>query len=393
MNSYLLVAVIFLGAYVFGQIFEKISLPRILGFTIWGIVLAAIWNYKLPPLLRETSFPIKNIALIILCLRAGMGINLKTIGSMGWLPLRLATLPATLEVLSIMLMFHYLLHFSWIISLLAALIMTPMSPAIVITNMLDLQKKGYGKEHKVPSNLVLSCTIEGIIIIAVFSIILDLAAGGTSLSVLDIAIALPRSFLLGLLAGLVAGFLLSKILGYFEKSIRTVERLLILLITSLLLYTLGELLNITWILSIVAMAAVLKSKAPAISQSISAHMDNFWVPCEIILFTLIGIELNMSQLLNQGFLPFLIITLGLLARALGTLGASSRSYLSKKERIFAMVANIPKATIQAALGALPLQLGIEGGDIILTYTIVSILFTTVLGLIGIRKTATLLLEK
>lgn len=382
MSLNLLVFLVLVGGWLFGKIFDRFRLPSVLGMTIWGIIIALIAGGRLPPVLNELSPFLKSLALIIILLRAGLGISRRTLNKVGLPALLMSFVPCLLEGSTLMVLFHYISGFSWEIAGLTGFLLAAVSPAVVVPSMLNLKEEGYGRKNDVPTIILAGASLDDVMAITLFSIFLKLSQG-RSPEILHSLLSVPLSLLGGIIPGILIGFFLVRIFNHSKQSEET-EKALLLLGFSLLLLQVGEIIHTAALLGIMCMGFILLEKSDTVAKDLASKMNKAWVFAEIILFVLIGLSVDVRVAWKAGLSGILIISLGLVMRSLGVWIATMPSNLSKKERVFCMLAYIPKATVQAAMGSVPLAAGVLHGDLILAYAVLSILYTAPLGLFAIR---------
>lgn len=376
--------VILLGGWLFARIFGLIKLPPILGMVVFGILGSLILKPFLPQILWDISPSLKSFALIVILLRAGLGISPKILGKAGRTALFMSFIPCLLEGAALMPAIHWVFGFDWLTSGLTAFMLAAVSPAVIVPSMLDLIEKGYGHKRAVPSIILAGASLDDVLAITLFSTFLALARGqGASFS--QALISLPLSIAGGILLGVLAGFATLWFLKKTHSRLRATERTLILLTLGMLLVETGDLLHIASLLCVMTLGLVILIRSELIAHELSRKFAKIWIFAEIVLFVLIGLSLDVSVAWSAGLKGLAVIFIGLIFRSLGVIIATGRSELSGKERIFCVLAYIPKATVQAALGGVALSFALPGGETILALAVVAILFTAPLGLFVIRR--------
>jgi len=385
------IVVILLGGWFSGRLFTWLRLPAVLGMLLGGILIAAVYTDAWPAGLVEIEPFLKTFALIVILLRAGLGIRRSTLNRVGGVALRMAVIPCLVEGAALMVAIRLLFGFDWTVSGMTAFMLAAVSPAVIVPAMLDLNRQGYGRRNEVPTVVLAGASVDDVLAITVFSFLLRGATtGGVEWGVA--LLHFPLSLLVGILPGAAVGFLLA---AWFRKrhlAVRATEKVLILLMVAILLVQAGDWLHSAALLGIMTMGFVLLERAEPVAHELALKLAKIWVFAEIILFVLIGMAVDLKVALQAGPLALLVILIGLLARSLGVGLATLRSDLTRKERIFCVFAYMPKATVQAALGSVPLAFGVPGGDVILALAVLSILVTAPLGLLGIRVGGPRLLE-
>jgi len=391
MTLQLIIVLILVGGWLFGRLASRIGLPGVLGMTFWGVFIGTMWKDSIPAELWNLAPFLKSLALIVILLRAGLGIRLSSLKKVGAVAIKMAFLPALAEASALTLLFHFFIGFDWNIAALAATLLSAVSPAAVVPSMLTLKEEGYGQDKDVPTMMLAGASLDNVTVITMFTMFLGFA-GGENLSLVRTLLMVPWSLILGIIPGLIVGFFLVWFFEHFYTKIRATEKVLLLLGISITLVQVGEWINTAALLGIMTIGFVLLARAEKVAEELSLKLGKLWVFSEIVLFVLIGMSVQIDVALRAGPGALLLITGGLAARSLGVLLATAGSPLNRKEKLFSVIAYLPKATVQAALGAVPLQKGVAGGELILAYAVVAIIFTAPLGLIGIRKAGPRLLH-
>ncbi len=386
-----LFVLIIAGGWFSGRLARMLKLPDILGMTLWGITLSYFFKNSFPVSIWEFSPFLRSIALITILLRAGLGIDKDMLNKVGLSSIRMAFIPCILEGTAVIIICRYLLLFSWIEAGMMGFILAAVSPAVVVPSMLSLREKGYGKKNETPTLILAGASLDDIAAITVFTVFLNMAQGN-NIHYIKSALSIPYAILAGILLGLCAGMFLSWFFKRYFQKIRATEKVILLLALSVFLIQLGNHIYIAALLAIMTIGFVLLEKSEKVARELSSKLGKIWVFAEIILFVLIGMAVDIHTAIKAGLIGLLIITCGIIFRSLGVLIALFRTRFSLKERLFCIIAYIPKATVQAALGAIPLSLGINNGDTILSIAVLSICFTAPIGLLGIRYFAPKLLD-
>lgn len=375
--------ILLLGGWIFSRIFSQIRFPAILGMVIFGILGSLFFAEKMPPLLWEIAPSLKSFALIVILLRAGLGISRQIIGKAGRTALLMAFIPCLMEGFALMPALRFAFDFTWIQAGLAAFMLAAVSPAVIVPSMLDLIDKGYGKKKAVPSIVLGGASLDDVLAITLFSAFLIWMQEGKGATV-GTLLSLPVSVLGGIALGLVCGFLLIQFFKRYHEKIRATEKTLLLLTLGMLLVEVGDRLHIASLLCVMTAAFIILLKSENIAHELSHKFARIWVFAEILLFVLIGLSLDVSVALHAGAKGLLVIFWGLSFRMLGVFLATIGSGLDRRERLFCAAAYIPKATVQAALGGVALSLGLPGGEEILALAVIAIVITAPLGLFAIR---------
>jgi NhaP-type Na+/H+ or K+/H+ antiporter len=389
-------AIITITALLMNRIFEFIKLPGLLGMILTGIILGPYCLNFISPLLLNISAEMRTAALIVILIRAGLGINRETLNKIGIPALKMSCIPGIFEGLTVMLVAHHLLSLPWLEAGMLGFIIAAVSPAVVVPQMLELKKHGFGQNREVPTLLLAGASLDNIFAITVFGIFLSLFCDAGQ-NVMSIAVKLPFGIIAGLTLGLLAGYLLSGLYKRFEM--RDTKKVIVFLVAAILLNSLESFKNIKNILpvasllGIMAMGFVLLEKDNDTANRLASKFGKVWVFAEILLFVLIGAQVNVNVALNAGLIGGLIIVIGLAGRSIGVWFALYRSKLNSHEKLFCVLAYFPKATVQAAIGAIPLAYGVKSGETILAIAVFSIILTSPIGAILINRTSRTLLKK
>lgn len=387
-------AVITLLGLMMNTLFTKMKLPGLLGMLILGIVIGPFGFDWINPGLMAASADFRKIALIIILLRAGLGISRESLNKVGYAAVRLSIIPGVLEGLTIAVLSVPLLGFTWIQGGILGFILAAVSPAVIVPMMIQLSERGIGTDKNIPTLILAAASVDDVVAITIFSAFLGMYSGAH----INIGIQLawiPVSILLGIGVGILSGIILVKI---FERHhIRDTKKVLLILGIAIMLTALESVLEnrveIAALLGVMTIGFILLEKRPVVAHRLSAKFGKIWVFAEILLFVLVGAQVDPGIALNAGAKGLLILAAGLTARSLGVLISTAGTPLTYKERLFCVIAYWPKATVQAAIGAIPLTLGVEGGEIIMAVAVLSILVTAPLGALGIRVSAPRLLTQ
>ena len=363
-----------------GYICQKLKLPSLLGMLITGMILGPYVLNLLDPNILAISADLRKIALIIILTRAGLGLDLSGLKKLGRPAFLMCFLPATCELIGIVLLAPTLLDLSPLEAAIMGAVLAAVSPAVVVPRMVKLMDEGY---KDIPQLILAGASVDDVYVIVLFSTFIGMiqGQGANIMSFINI----PISIILGILIGLLLGLLLS----YFFKNIhiRDTSKVLIIISISLLLVVLEDSLttSITFssLISIMFIGVGLKRNREIVAKRLSIKYGKLWVGAEVFLFVLVGATVNINYLTHVGFKALLLIILALIFRMFGVFICLLKTKLNKKEKLFAMIAYTPKATVQAAIGGIPLSLGLSCGDIILTVAVLAIVLTAPLGAFAI----------
>ena len=373
-----------------GHICQKLKLPSLLGMLLTGIILGPYVLNILDPNILAISGDLRKIALIIILTRAGLGLDLSALRKLGRPAILMCFLPATFELLGVLLLAPTLLDLSPLESLILGSVLAAVSPAVVVPRMVKLMDEGY---KGIPDLILAGASVDDVYVIVLFSTFIDMAQGqgANIMSFINI----PISIFLGILIGLLLGY----VLAFFFKNIhiRDTSKVLIILSISLLLVVLEDFLttSITFssLIAIMFIGVGLKRNREVVAKRLSIKYGKLWVGAEVFLFVLVGATVNINYLTHVGFKALLLIILALIFRMFGVFICLLKTKLNKKEKLFTMLAYTPKATVQAAIGGIPLSLGLACGDTVLTVAVLAIILTAPLGAFAIDLSYKKLLKK
>ena len=385
-------ALIILLGLVSSMILEKIKLPNIIGMLIVGIMLGPSMFNMIDESLLSISGDIKEIALIIILLKAGLSLDLTDLKKVGRPAVLLCFLPATFEILGFIIFGPKLLGLTLLESAILGAVMGAVSPAVIVPRMTFLLENGYGKKG-LPQMVIAGSSADDVYVIVIFTALLALAKG-SKVSIMSF-LNIPISIILGILMGVLVG----SIMVYLFKNykLRNTYKVIILLSICFLFVSIEKSLEgklaISGFLAIMAMGVTIFNKYPSLSKIFQVKFSKMWLISEIILFVLVGASVNISYAFKAGLGTIAIIFIALLFRMLGTYLCLLKTNFNNKERLFTCITQIPKATVQAAIGGVPLEMGLLCGNTVLTVAVLSIIITAPLGSILIDKTQYKLLKK
>jgi NhaP-type Na+/H+ or K+/H+ antiporter len=387
LNLNLILILVLGGGYIFSKIFSKMKLPAVIGMVVFGILCSLFLTEFTPALLWDIAPYLKSFALIVILLRAGLGIRRSVLQRVGITALLISFVPCVFEGFALMVLTRYLLNFSWPVAGMTGFMLAAVSPAVIVPAMLDLIKR---EKSDVPTIVLAGASIDDVIAITLFYAFLGLA-GSENVDLARSFVTVPVSIILGIAAGLILGLLLSLLFKYKKSMIRATEKMLIILVCAIFLFQIGDILHFAALLGIMTVGFILLEKNEEIAHELAAKLAKLWIFAEIILFVLIGFSLDITVAIEVGFKGILIIALGLVFRSIGVLVATFPSKLNWREKLFCIIAYLPKATVQAALGGVALEHAMPEGTVILALAVLAILFTAPLGLLGINLFGTRLL--
>jgi len=370
------------------RMFEKLKLPGLLGMLILGVFIGPYGFNLLQRNMLQISSDLRSMALIIILLRAGLGLNKDVLKNVGIPALKMSCIPGLIEGLFIALASLYFLDFSFAQGGMLGFIIAAVSPAVVVPFMLKLMENNIGTKKGIPALILAGVSIDDVFAITLFSAFLGLYSG-TDMNIGIQLINIPISILLGIMAGVILGFILINI--FKRYNVRDTKKVLLLFGFSILLNQLETVMKtkiqIASLLGVMTVGFILTEKLPDVGRKLSDKLNKIWVFAEILLFVLVGAEVNVGVAIKAGKVGIILILIGLVGRSIGVLISLIGTNYTIKEKLFCVIAYIPKATVQAAMGAVPLSLGVESGDVILAIAVLSILITAPLGAIGIHYSA------
>lgn len=386
-------AVIVLLGLIFNKAFNKIKLPGLLGMLVLGVIIGPYGLDIIGKEILNISDDLRKIALIVILLRAGLGIEKETLKKIGIPAVRLSFIPGLMEGFTIIIISQVIFNLSFIEAGIMAFIIAAVSPAVVVPQMLNLIKNKIGSEKGIPTLILTGASIDDVIAITLFSTFLSLY-GGSQLNIYKQIISIPISIIMGVITGAFIAFLL---VYFFKKyHMRDTKKVLLMLSFSILLTGLEDLLKgiipLAALLGVMVIGFLLQEKYHAVGARLATKFNKIWVFAEIMLFVLVGAEVNIHLALDSGMKGLIIIFAGLLARGIGVLLSLIGTNLNFKERLFSVIAYSPKATVQAAVGAVPLSAGVASGELILAMAVLAIVITAPLGALGIKITGKKWLE-
>ena len=374
---------IFLSGIVLGSIFNCLKLPQLLGMLLTGIILGPYLLNLLDPKILSISTDLRQIALIIILTRAGLNLDINDLKKVGRPAVLMCFVPATFEILGMIIFAPKFLGLGLLDSAILGTVIAAVSPAVVVPKMLKLMEDGYGTEEGIPQLIMAGASVDDVFVIVLFTSFIGLASNGT-FSALNL-IKIPTSIFFGI----SVGFLCAILLIYFFKKvhIRDSMKVIIILNISFLLVTfehsLPGIIGFSGLLAIMSMGTGIQEKNSILAKRLSSKYSKLWIAAEVMLFVLVGATVNIKYALGASIPAILLIMTVIVFRMVGVFLCLLGTSLSYKERLFCMIAYCPKATVQAAIGSIPLSMGLSSGNIILTVAVLSILITAPLGAFAI----------
>lgn len=373
------IAMILLMGMFMGWICKKIHLPSLTGMIFTGIILGPYFLNMIDSSLLNISSELRKIALIIILTRAGLSLDLNDLKRVGRPAILMCFVPACFEIMGMIILAPKLLGISILDAAIMGTVVGAVSPAVIVPKMLKLMEEGYGVRHSIPQLILAGASVDDVFVIVMFTAFTGLAQGN------DVSIRsfvnIPVSILLGIVTGAFIGILLAY---YFKKvHIRDTSKVVIILCLSFILVTFEDrfstILPFASLIAVMAIGIALQKKREVVAKRLSVKFNKLWVVAEIVLFVLVGATVDIKYAVSAGVLSVILILGVLMFRMLGVFLCLLKTKLTMRERMFCMIAYTPKATVQAALGGVPLSMGLSCGNIVLTIAVVAILITAPLG--------------
>lgn len=372
-------ALIFLLGLTLGGIFQKLKLPSLIGMILTGMILGPYVCNILDEKILTIAPDLRQLALVIILTRAGLSLNLSDLKKVGRPAILMCFVPACFEVIGIVLLAPILFSISYIDAAIIGAVLAAVSPAVIVPRMLRLMEEGYGTNKSIPQLVLAGASVDDVFVIVLFTVFTSFASSGSA-SLLDF-VTIPVSVLLGVVIGAFLGLVLNRFFTTFH--LRDSAKVLIILSCSFLFIALENqlkgLLPFSGLIAIMASATTIYQRNQTLAKRLSTKYNQLWVAAEILLFVLVGATVDLSYAITAGFCAILIVLVGLLFRMIGVFCCLIKTNLSSKERLFTMIAYTPKATVQAAIGTLPLTMGLSVGPLTLTIAVLSIILTAPLG--------------
>jgi NhaP-type Na+/H+ or K+/H+ antiporter len=365
--------------------FRRFKLPGLIGMLIVGVLCGPYVLNLIAPEMMRVSGDFRKIALIVILLRAGFELHRDTLNRVGRAALIMSCIPAIFEIIGIMLVAPGWLHISYLDAAILGTILGAVSPAVVVPLMIDFMDRGRGNKKGIPTLVLAASSVDDVFVIVLFTIFLGIYGGG-DINIWAKLSEIPVSIALGIIIGVIPGYLLFRLFTRYDW--RPPKKTLVVLGVAIMLTWLEEeckrWVPIASLLGVMAIGFIILEKSEPIAHIISQKLKRLWVFAELLLFVLVGAQVNVHVAWKAGIAGTLVILVGLIFRSAGTYLSLISTPLNWKERLFCVIAYIPKATVQAAIGAVPLAAGVASGEIILAVAVLSILVTAPLGAIGIK---------
>ncbi len=379
--SLALIIILGLGAE---YLFRKIKLPGLIGMLLAGILVGPCILDLLYPEMIAVSGDFRKIALIVILLRAGFELRKDQLNRMGRAAVLMSSIPAVFEIAGVVIFAPKLLEISYLDAAILGSILAAVSPAVVVPLMIEFMDQGRGTEKCIPTLILAASSLDDVFVIVIFSVLLGIHGGEQTHLLMKLA-EIPVSIFLGILLGLFAGYILYRLFITYDW--RPPKRTLIVLGAGMLLTwienSLKDIIPVAGLLGVMAIGFIILEKSESIAHIISMKLKKLWVFAELLLFILVGAQVNIHVAWRAGLYGIAVIAIGLVFRCIGTYVSLFHTPLTFKEKLFCIVAYTPKATVQAAIGAVPMAAGVAAGELILAMAVLSIISTAPLGAVGI----------
>ena len=380
------IALILLLGLLSAWLFTKMKLPSLLGMIIVGILISPYCFDLIDESILQIFSDIRQIALVIILTRAGLSLNIDDLKKVGRPAILMCFVPACIEMVAVLVLAPLLFKTTLLESAIIGSVMAAVSPAVVVPRMIRLIEEGFGTKESVPQLILAGASVDDVFVIVVFTSLMALATTGDT-SIVNF-IQIPTSILLGVLLGAILGVLLVLFFKRFE--VKDIVKVLIILSISFMLLEiqnqLEDVVAISGLLAIMSMGIIIKRKNNDLATRLSMIYNKLWLGSEIFLFVLVGVAVNLKYALNAGLSVIILVILALIFRMLGVFISLLGANLNHKEKLFCMMAYTPKATVQAAIGTIPMMMGLECGELVLTIAVISILVSAPFGAICVDNT-------
>lgn len=392
-------ALVFLVGLALASICQRLKLPRIIGMLVGGILLGPYVLNLLDASILGISADLRQMALVIILIKAGLSLNIEDLKKVGRPALLMSFLPAVFEILAFVLIAPFVLHINRIEAAIMGAVLGAVSPAVVVPRMVQLMEERYGTNKSIPQMILAGASLDDVFVLVLFSTFVSMGQG-SNVQIMDF-VNIPVSIVLGILFGAGVGFVMAWFFDFnhsHQRTIRNSMKVIIVLGVSFLLLAvenwLEGIIALSGLLAIMSMALVLAMRSDSnVTHRLQEKYGKLWLAAEIILFVLVGAAVDIRYTLQAGIGAVLMISIGLAFRCVGVCLCMLGTQLDWKERLYCMIAYLPKATVQAAIGSVPLALGLPCGNIVLSVAVLSILITAPLGAIGMDLTYKKLLKR
>ena len=385
-------ALVFLVGLAMAAICQRIKLPRIIGMLVTGIVLGPFVLNLLDPSILGISADLRKMALIIILIKAGLSLDISDLKKVGRPAILMSFLPAVFELAACVVFAPMFFPISRLDAAIIGAVLGAVSPAVVVPKMVQLMENRYGTDKSIPQLILAGASLDDVFVIVIFSTFVGMAQGG-AVSVMSF-VDIPVSIVLGILVGAVTGYLLAAFFEYeytHDHLIRNSMKVILVLGIAFLLMAaetwLENIVSISGLLAVMSMACVIQMRCiPKVTKRLSQKYGKLWIAAEVILFVLVGAAVDIRYTMGAGLSAVALIFLALFFRSIGVVLCMIGTPLNQKERLFCVIAYLPKATVQAAIGSVPLSLGLGCGNLVLSIAVLAIVITAPLGAFGMDLT-------
>ncbi len=387
------IALIFLLGLSLGKVFNQLKLPSLLGMILTGMILSPYALDLLDPTILDISAELRQVALVIILTRAGLSLDIGDLKKVGRPAIMMCFIPATFEILGVLLIAPKLLGMTLLEAAIVGSVIAAVSPAVVVPRMIRLMEEGYGANKSIPQLVMAGASVDDVFVIVLFTAFTSLAAGGE----IDVQsfVQIPVSIVLGIGLGIIVGL---GLVFFFRKfHMRDSVKILIILSVSFLILEfenqIEEVVAVSGLLAIMSMGITVKQRYDILASRLSVKYNKLWVAAEVMLFVLVGATVDLSYIKQAGVVAICVVLGALVFRMAGVFTCMIKTPLNTKERLFCMVSYTPKATVQAAIGSIPLAMGLACGQQVLTVAVLAIVITAPFGAICIDQLYDKLLTK
>lgn len=377
---------ILFSGMLLGALCKKVRFPSLFGMIIAGILIGPHVFNLIDDSILNISTEIRKIALIIILIRAGLKLSTSDLKKVGRPAILMCFLPATCEVIGMILIAPAILGISRLDAAILGAVVAAVSPAVIVPRMIKLIDEGYGSKNAIPQMILAGASVDDVFVIVLFTTFTSLAQGN-GVSVMSF-VNIPISIVVGIGIGFIAGLILYKLFMVTNTQI-TIKALIVLGTCFILTYLedmFGTIIPFASLIGVMSVGLMLRIKDEVQAKSLSQIFDKMWIPAEVFLFVLVGASVQIESLKDAGLKSIVLIILVLIFRMVGVYICLIKTKLNNREKIFSMLAYTPKATVQAAIGGLPLAMGLSCGNIVLTVSVIAIMLTAPLGAFAIDLT-------
>ena len=386
-------SLVFVCGFLLSGILQKLRLPGLLGMILTGILLGPYALNLIAPEILNISADLREIALIVILARAGLALDVKELKKVGRPAILMCFIPATFELAAIILLAPLFFGISYLEAAIMGAVLAAVSPAVVVPRMLRLMDEGYGRSVGIPQLIMAGASVDDVYVIVLFTSFLGMY-NGNGFDAVSLA-KIPAAVALGMLIGICAGLILAVM---FKKiHMRDTVKILIIFSVAFLLVSLETAaepyIPVSGLLAVMALGGTLLKRNAILAKRLSGKFSKVWVGAELLLFVLVGAAVNIDYIKTAGYGAAVLILTALAFRTFGVFACLIKTKLGNKEKAFCAIAYLPKATVQAAIGSIPLAAGVAAGDTILTVAVLAIVITAFIGAVGIDFSYKKLLER